>query len=807
MQTLLQDLRFGLRMLAKNPGFTAVAMLTLALGIGGTTAIFSVVYGAVLKPFPYRDSDRLVMLTLHDVEQGRLTGVAWVSASELRAYREQNHVFDEVIGGSPMEVVLTGSEIPEIFWALAVTGNAFRVLGVPPMIGRLITAEDCRAGAPPVVLLSHEVWQAHFGGDPGIVGRTLILNQQPTTVIGVMPPRFGWQRGEIWLPASVISSEPTDREYLFTMVGRLKQGVSLDQANADVGVLAKRLARIYPKDYSPETTVRVATLVDPWFLGAGKTFYILLGAVGVLLLIACGNVSNLLLARATGREREFAVRAALGASRGRLVRQLLIENLLLALGGAILGCLAAWNGLGSLMAIIPVVPETAVIRINGLVLLFTLGTAIFSTLLFGLVPTLLAVRKDLQAQLKASARGAGESRGHHRMRQVLVVSEVALSLVLLTGAGMLIRSYFALRYIDLGYDPDHVMVAGAFLPPNQYKTPEQRNLFNMEALRRVRALPGVVSAALGGPAPNWAIPATVEIEGKPSSDNRRVRLRFAGDGFFETMRIRMLRGRGISEEDVVQGRRVAVVSQTLVTSYFGNANPLGRQIKLVASQSVPPAMKQTGFEIIGEVADTRYIGDEDGGPTVEPTMFVPFSIGGIGVGVAVRTIGDPVNLFKPVRETYAAIDKELPVHPHVLRDIIKGTWFTEPQFVMTMLVAFASLGLTLVCIGVYSVLSYSVSQRTNEIGIRMALGAQVSEVRRMVMMSGLRWLAVGIGIGVLASIALAKILQNRIWGIKSADPLTLVAVSLLLTLVGLAACYFPARRATKVDPMVALRYE
>jgi putative ABC transport system permease protein len=807
MQTLLQDLRFGLRMLAKNPGFTAVAMLTLALGIGGTTAIFSVVYGAVLKPFPYRDSDRLVMLTLHDVEQGRLTGVAWVSASELRAYREQNHVFDEVIGGSPMEVVLTGSEIPEIFWALAVTGNAFRVLGVPPMIGRLITAEDCRAGAPPVVLLSHEVWQAHFGGDPGIVGRTLILNQQPTTVIGVMPPRFGWQRGEIWLPASVISSEPTDREYLFTMVGRLKQGVSLDQANADVGVLAKRLARIYPKDYSPETTVRVATLVDPWFLGAGKTFYILLGAVGVLLLIACGNVSNLLLSRATGREREFAVRAALGASRGRLVRQLLIENLLLALGGAILGCLAAWNGLGSLMAIIPVVPETAVIRINGLVLLFTLGTAIFSTLLFGLVPTLLAVRKDLQAQLKASARGAGESRGHHRMRQVLVVSEVALSLVLLTGAGMLIRSYFALRYIDLGYDPDHVMVAGAFLPPNQYKTPEQRNLFNMEALRRVRALPGVVSAALGGPAPNWAIPATVEIEGKPSSDNRRVRLRFAGDGFFETMRIRMLRGRGISEEDVVQGRRVAVVSQTFVTSYFGNENPLGRQIKLVASQSVPPAMKQTGFEIIGEVADTRYIGDEDGGPTVEPTMFVPFSIGGIGVGVAVRTIGDPVNLFKPVRETYAAIDKELPVHPHVLRDIIKGTWFTEPQFVMTMLVAFASLGLTLVCIGVYSVLSYSVSQRTNEIGIRMALGAQVSEVRRMVMMSGLRWLAVGIGIGVLASIALAKILQNRIWGIKSADPLTLVAVSLLLTLVGLAACYFPARRATKVDPMVALRYE
>ncbi len=584
IETLVQDLRFGLRQLRRNPGFTAVAILTLALGIGGTTAIFSLLYGAVLNPFPYADSDRLAVLVEHDIKQGRDAGWAFVSASEFLDYREQNHVFDEVIGGSGTDVVLAGT--PQWFGGTPVTGNLFRVLGVPPLVGRAITPEDCKEGAPPVVVLSHKVWRSNFGGDPGIVGRTLGLNRQPTTVIGVMPPRFGWQGADVWLPATLSRSGTTQRPQPFSVVGHLKPGVTIEQANADVAVLAKRFATVYAKDHPPGMTVMVRSLTDSAIGETRKTFYIFLGAVGLLLLIACVNVANLLLARATGREREVAVRAALGATRGRLIRQFMMESWLLASGGAVLGCLLAWDGLEGLVAIIPpwMMPREAEIRINSTVLLFTLAATIFSTFLFGLAPALLAVRKDLQAPLKASGRGAGDSLHHHRLRNLLVVGEVALSLILLTGAGLLIRSFFALRHVDLGYNSDNVLWAARALPEDRYKTVEQRNMFHMESLRRARALPGVVSAALGSPAMHWAFSNPIEIAGKPSAENRSVWLRLASDGFFETMGIRLLRGRTISEEDFVQARRVAVVSRTFVTMYFGNENPLGRQIKVMESQ-------------------------------------------------------------------------------------------------------------------------------------------------------------------------------------------------------------------------------
>ncbi len=822
MGTLLQDVRFGLRTLRKNPGFTAVAVLTLALGIGGTTAIFSVLYCAVLDPLPYVDSHRLAVLVSRDTTQSQDdTNWATVSASEFLDYREQNQVFDEVIGGAYELLAYTNA--PEGLIGVRVTDNTFRALGVPPLIGRPITPEDCKPGAPPVAVLSHEVWQSKFGADRGIVGRTLILNRRPTTVVGVMPPRFQLTGGDLWLPATLSRGNATDQALdcvntgsvancALTVIGHLKSGVTIEKAAADIAVLARRFAPVYPKNHPKGVTFGVESLVRLRVRTSQSTYYILMGAVSLLLLIACVNVANLLLARATGRKKEFAIRASFGASRGRLVRQLMIESLLLALGGSVLGCLLAWDGLGGLVAIIPpdILDSEAVIRINDPVLLFTLGLTLLSTLLFGLAPALHAARKDLQEPLKASSRGAGESQRHHKLRNLLVVSEVALSLVLLTGAGLLIRSFFALQHAELGYNPDNVLEgAGLHLLESEerYNTPEQRNQFHMESLRRVRALPGVVSAALSFPAMAFGIPAPIEIAGKPSAENRSAWVRFSSDGFFETMGIQLFQGRTISEEDFLHARKVAVVNRAFVIKYFGNENPLGRQIKLLQFEWVPHTVQQTWFEIVGVVADTRHSDGTE--PTLKPTVFFPFTVGATRLQfLVVRTVGEPARLANAVWRTVADIDKELQVNGvRPIQEWLGLNWYTEPRFVLTMLVAFASLGLTLVSIGVYSVLSYAVSRRTHEIGVRMALGAQATDVRRMVLKSGLRWLAVGIGIGVPASIALAKVLQNRIWGIKSADPLTLGAVALVLTAVGLAACYFPARRATKVDPMVALRYE
>jgi len=554
-------------------------------------------------------------------------------------------------------------------------------------------------------------------------------------------------------------------------------------------------------------TIGVELLAISDFHGR-RTLYILLGAVGVLLLIACVNVANLLLARATGRQREFVIRASLGASPIRLIRQLMVESLLLALGGAALGCAFAPVALAGLLTIIPswYFPSEAVIRINGPALLFSFSLALLSSLLFGLAPAFQAARTNLQEPLKCTSRGAGESRGHGRLRNLLVVMEVVLSLVLLTGGGMLIRSFFALRYAELGYSPDNVVLAGLRLPEERYKTARQKNQFHIESLRRMRALPGVVSATLGFPGMLWGWNCPIKIAGKSSAEDRSAWMWFSGDRYFETLGIRVLQGRTISEEDLRDSRKVAVVNRAFVSRYFADENPLGRQITVMISDLWINAAGQDWFDIIGVVADTRHMGIEE--VTVHPTMYLNYTAGAnFWNSIFIRTAGDPGRLLNSIRREAAAMDKEIPVHVETLRNDIAQAWYTAPRFVLTMLVTFASLGLVLVSIGVYGVLSYHASQRTHEIGIRMALGAQAAEARWLVLKAGLRSLLVGIAIGVPVSVALARILQNRIWGIKSADPLTLVAVSLVLTAVGLAACYIPARRATKVDPMVALRFE
>jgi predicted permease len=805
-ESLLQDVRYGLRQLRRTPGFTAVAVLTLALGIGGTTAIFSVVYCGVLDPFTYRDSDRLVTLVERDPRQGDGSWHAGVSAAELLEYREQSHVFDEVFGAMWDDALMTSAGIARDYEVRPVTDNFFRVLGVPPLIGRSLTPDDSKPGAPSVAVLSYQAWQRDFGGDPGIVGRIIALNRRPATVIGVLPPRFTLQYGDVYVPATLSKGQALDtiRRY-FALFAHLKPGVTIEQANAEVAVLDKSFAKRY--QHPPEATYSVESLAR-WASGRSRqTWYVLFGAVGLLLLIACVNVANLLVARSTVREKEMAMRAALGASRTRLLRQSLIENLILAGGGAMLGCLLAWNGLGALVAIIPplYVPTEAVIRINAPVLLFTASTAVLSTMVFGLAPAIQATSVNLQEPLKASGRGAGESIRHGRMRGLLVIGEVALSLILLSGAGLLIRSSFALRHADLGFKPDHLVWASAFLADHERWTPERLGELQIEVLSRVRAVPGVASAALKMP---WLAFSgdfqSIEIAGKPSTEHLNARLHGASDAFFETAGIPLLQGRGFSKEEYLHRRKVAVVSRALAEKFFAGETPLGRLIKVPERAWNFDPIPDPWFEVIGVAGDIR-----DNGPDhpPDPSIYVPYWRVP-NFGVLVRTVGEPASLMNTLRREVAAVNNELPVEDvSLLPDVVSRGYYVEPRFVMSMLVAFASLGMALVSVGVYSVLAYAVSRRTQEIGIRMAMGAQAGDVRWSVVKVGLRWLAIGIAIGVPASIALARILENRIWGITSVDPVTLLAVSVVLTAVGLTACYVPARRATKVDPMVALRYE
>jgi putative ABC transport system permease protein len=811
---MLNDIRYAFRMFCKNPGFTAVAVLTLALGIGGTTAIFSVIYGAWLNPWPYAESDRLAVMVTRDSKNPESFHWAFVSPAEFLDYQEQNRVFDQVLGKQQEKVLLTGRDTPATWYGSRTTPNTFQVLGMPPVIGRSMIDDDARPGAPPVVVLSYRVWQETFGGDPSIIGQTLILNHQATTVIGVMPPRFSFFWRDCWLPAVFSRGETEVASQPSPVIGHLKAGVTFEQASAELEVLAKRLAAVYPNSHPPGTTFSFLSLTEASVFEEPRTaLSLLMGAVGLLLLISCVNVANLLLARVTAREKEISIRAALGASRSQLVRQFLIESLLLAVSGALLGCLVAWNGLEKLVAIIPTgyILDEAAIHVNASVLLFTLGVALVSTLLFGLAPALLAVRGDLQAPLKASGRGSGESSRHHHLRAWLVVVEVALSLVLLSGAGLLMRSFIALQQLKLGYNPEHTFSVGIQTPEDRYNTPEKRIQIHLEFLRVMRAVPGVMAAALDSPAyTDFGWVGAFETDGEPFAEEQRTNYSKVGDRFFETMGIPIMQGRGISEEDLLCRRKVAVVNHAFARRYFGTKNPLGRQVKLADFDSPEDPKQYPWFEIVGVSADTvrtsRTSLDHVG--RSEPIVYVCYTVSaGRVVQVLVRTGGMSASLEQSLGRAGAALDKEAPMDIWSLEEMRQRAWFSVPRFLTAIFLAFACLGLILVSVGVFGVLSYAVSQRTHEIGIRMALGAEATDVRRMVMMSGLRWLLWGIGIGVPASIALSKILQNRIWGIKSADPLTLVAVSLLLTAVGLAACYFPARRATRVDPMVALRCE
>jgi putative ABC transport system permease protein len=812
METLRQDLRYALRNLAKSPGFAVVAMLTLALGIGASTAIFSVIENVLIEPFPYTDAQRLVSLQIHNTEDNRPGGRGAYSGSEYLDYVEQNHVFDRVIANDRSDVLYTTPQGTELFRGGLVTPSTFEFLGMPALLGRVMQSADYQPGAPPVFVLRYKTWLGHFAGDPNIINKTFVLNGMPRTLIGIMPPRFGWGDSDMWIPEKPIRSAAADqgifRRYWF-IVGHLKPGVSIREAEADFSVIAHRLAAIYPKEYPAHFTVEVQSLTD---LVVGKfrtTLYIVLAAVGLLLLIGCGNVANLLLARATTREKEFAIRAALGASRWRLVRQLLAESLILAMGGSALGTLIAWGGLKSLVAAIPeqIIPAEAVIRLNLPVLFFTLGVSVITALVFGLVPALQAARRDLNDPLRDSGKGTGGGARHGRLRNAVVVLEVALSLTLLVAAGLLMRSFVALREVHLGFQPDHVFSARIPLPERRYKTASQLAGFYRPLLTRLKALPGVLQATETSTLPPYGgIPSDIEIPGKSHAEKWDALFQLCSEGYFSVLRLQFLDGRSFTEAEVNDARKLAVVNQTFAHKYLGSDNPLGQHVRLAQLETFPDPLHDPLFEIIGVVADAKNQGLED---PVRPEVWVPYTVTGSAFrGILVRTANDPAAMMNSIRQEIWATDHDVALTlTGSLEGYISSFSYAGPRFGFLLMTIFSCIGLVLVTIGVYSVLAYTTARRTQEIGIRMALGAEGRDVLRLVIWVGLRLVALGVAIGLIASLALGRVIATQLWGVSAYDPATIATVSAVLLITGMVACWIPARRAARVDPLVALRYE
>jgi putative ABC transport system permease protein len=807
-----QDLRYAARNLRKSPGFAAIAILTLALGIGASTAIFSVVENVLMEPFPYADASRFMAIEIHNTDEPGPNYRGGFFGGEWQTYAQQNQVFDRVTGNHDVDVLYTTAEGTERFSGNLITPGTFEFFGMPALLGRTAQPVDYEPGAPPIFVLRYKTWVARFAADPTIINKSFTLNGTPRTLIGVMPPRFSWGDADIWIPGKPSPADAQasreSREYWY-LLGHLKPGLTVPQAQADITVIAHQLATVYPKDYPKHFNVAIRSLADQVVGEFRATLLIVLAAVGLLLLIACGNVASLLLARATAREKEFAIRAALGAGRWRIVRQLLVESLLLAIGGAALGALFAWAGLRSLVAAIPpdIIPSEAVIRLNAAVLLFTLGVAAITSLLFGLAPALQATRRDLHDQLRDTGKGVGGGSRHSRMRDAVVVLEVALSLTLLVAAGLLMRSFVALRQVHLGFQSDHVFYARLPLPAERYKTAAQITSFYRPLLTRLKNLPGVLDAAETTELPPYGgYHSVIEISGKTHTDPWRSTYSLVSEGYFSALKIPLMSGRTLNEAEENSARKVIVINQTFASKYFPNDNPIGQHVHIVEMESWPEPVHDAWFEIIGVIGDIR--NNDLQGP-IDPEMWAPSTLSNSPFrGIILRTAKDPLAMANAVPHEIWATDRGVAItETGSLEGYLSRYSYAGPRFGFLLMTIFAAIGLILVTIGVYSVLAYTAARRTHEIGIRMALGASTSDVLKLVLRMGLRLVLIGIALGIAVTLAVGRFISSQLWGVTAHDPATLAAVAILLLVTGVVACWIPAHRAAKVDPLVALRYE
>jgi putative ABC transport system permease protein len=816
LEILFRDFRYALRNLQKDHHFALVTILALALGIGASTVVFSVVYCIFFHALPYKDFNRSVVVGTHNLSNvGREKVRLSFSPEEVRAFREQNHVFEDLIAYDRMRPTYDdGKSIRFFSFGAVVTPNTFDYLGVPPLLGRAILQEDGRPGAPPVLVMNYRLWQREFGGDPKILGTVFVLDGKPTTLVGIMPPQFNAFGANFWLPA-------TPNYDHHQLMGRLKPGVSVQTAAADLDAIAHRMRKPNPAGVFPEEKFAIApqTLLDSLIGDFRKTLYVLFASVLLLLLIACSNVANLLLARATAREREIAVRATLGATRARLIRQLLVESFLLAAAATGAGCVLAYFGLKVVVALIPAgtLPEETVIRMSAPVLFLSFGLTILTTILCGFAPALHVVRGDLQPRLSGSGKGAGESFRHSKLRGGLVVSEVALSIVLLIGAGLLMRSFLILTRVDLGFDPKNVLYFVLNLPPsyntNIPGTLQRKNALTLRLLERMQALPGVTSVAemAADPPPLQYQSTDTIIPGKPHTQRWETRFEMCSDGYFQTLGLSLLHGRFFSADDVSAARDVMVVNEAFSRQYFPNEDPLGQKVKLDIFDKpyfAAAAPHDTYFEIVGIVRDFKTRGYDIPSWQSFPQAFVPYSVAGFNWRVFMaRTSVDPSSLLKNMGQEVRALDPGVQISTSGTLEGSLQEFYRGPQFQLATLAAFASIGLVLVVIGVFSVMAYTVSVQTHEIGIRMAVGAQQANILRLVLLKGFRLVAAGILVGLLFSYALTHLLASQISGVSATDPWTFAVVVALVVVVGLAACLLPARRAAGVDPLVALRYE
>lgn len=810
MHPWLQDLRYAVRGLRAARGYAGIAILTLALGIGATTAIVSVINAVLLRPLPYHEPARLV--TLEHLYPSLNNLQAPVSAMGFRDYQK----LDRLFAGTAVEGFwtpnLTGSGDPERVIGTQVAGDLFGTLGVAPLLGRGLLPDEGAAGVVRTVVLSHGFWQRRFGGEAGIVGRTVVLDGEGYEIVGVMPPGFRdfWSRRvEFWTPLTFRPEQLTDaartNEYL-NFTGRLASGVTPPQAQDELTGFARRLVADYPGAYPPNWSLTLTTFNDRDTAGVRGALFMLLGAVGLVLLIACANVASLQLARAAARGREIAVRVALGASPGALVRQLLTESMVLALAGGALGLLLALWGVPALLSLGGGnLPPPEEIRIDGLVLGFTFVVSILTGLLFGLAPALQVARTSVQESLKEGGRGAAGDRASLTLRRGLVVATVALALTLLAGAGLLVRSFARLLSVDPGFRAEHLLTFQVNLPTSKYPN-DTLQIAGLERLvAAVREIPGVTAAAgtsnipFGG---NWST-ASFTVEGYQPPDNAPGPWgdsRVVTPDYFHTIGATLKAGRFFTGQDRLGARRVVIVDETLAAKYWPGQDPLGKRISYDFNSGDSTA---TWLEVVGVVGHMLHEG-LDAPRRVQ--VYRPLAQRGIPfLGVLARTDGDPLALATAVRQAVRSVDADLPVsNLSTMTDLIAGT--TGPRrFSMLLLGAFSALAAVLASVGLYGVMSYLVTQRARELGVRLALGAKANDVLRLVLRQGMRLALAGVAIGLVAALGLSRLLRGMLYQVSAADPLTYVVIPLLLTLVALAATWLPARRATRLDPAVVLR--
>ena len=808
MGNMLQDMSYGARMLVKHRGLTIVAVLTLALGIGANTAIFSVVNAVLLRPLPFTDPQQLVITFTKTSKQPR----DWVTIPDLQDWRKQSQVFGEFSAFVAQSVNLTGREEPDRVVGSFVSSNFFNTLKVDVARGRGFLPNEDEPGAERVAIVSHPTWRDRFGADPGLIGTPLILNGQPFTVVGVLPEGFHyqWADADVWMTIQHYPNYSVDRKRsTAAVIGRLNPGANIRQAQAEMDTIAGRLAEQYPETNS-DRGVEVVGFQDFVVEGLRPSLLVLLGAVGFVLLIACANVANLLLARALTRRKEMALRAALGAGRFRLVRQLLTETVMLSLAGGALGLLLGVWGTDLLAANSPNdLPAGVTVKLDLTVLGFTLGTSMLTGLLFGLAPALKFSKPDVYETLKEGGKTSGAGSGRNRARSTLVVVQVALALVLLIGSGLMIRSFMNLSGVATGFNPQSLLTMEYRVPRNKYPEGRQQWGFHQQVVERVRALPGVESSSVVLALPysgnRGAINFVPLDRAEPPKGEEPLAQRNSADQYyFNTMQIPLLKGRVFDEQDREGSPPVVVINQTMSRRFWPDEDPIGKQIRLI-----DPGPTGTGSgvtaSVVGVVGDIKHSTLDEESMSQIYVSFAqnPF----IFATLVVRTSGDPMSMANAVRSAVWSVDKDQPVWKVRTVEFLINRDLGPRRFLMSLLAGFAGLALLLAAIGIYSVISYSVTQRTHEIGLRMALGAQTGDVLRLVVGQGMTLTLVGVGVGLATAYALTRLIAGMLFGVSATDPITFTGISVLLAGVALAACFVPARRAARVDPMIALRYE